>query len=175
VITANRNFDSWTRFASWPEAESLVSHAQTLYTYSQPSTSVILPESIEDMSELRVLGGAFVGAPSGGRIMLDLSPLAKDRLAGAPVDRSVERLGAAECGNNMGSARQEPQQWQTHKSSKDIPDSSKRADDNADLPRLPGQSWYGPVGVATSTKGGDLWQWMPAGHGQQLDLVGHGA
>jgi hypothetical protein len=120
---------------------------------------VFLPESIEDICELRVLGGAFVGAPSDGRIMLDLSPLAKDRLAGAPVDRSVERMGAAE-----------PQQWQTHKSSKDIQDSSKRADDNADLPRLPGQSWYGPVGVATSTKGvtcgsgcqramGDNWTW----------------
>jgi hypothetical protein len=35
VITTNRNTDSWTRYKSWPQAESLVSRAQTLTTNHQ--------------------------------------------------------------------------------------------------------------------------------------------
>jgi hypothetical protein len=61
------------------------------------------------------------------------------------VDRREERMGAAGCGSNEVLARQELPGWCTHNSWKERPESSKTADDNADLPRLSGRSRYEPA------------------------------
>jgi hypothetical protein len=71
---------------------------------------------------------------------------ADDKLAGAPVDRRV-RMGAAECGSNVVSERQDSPRWRVHKASKDMPDlinkADDNADDNADLPKSSGRIRYG--------------------------------
>jgi hypothetical protein len=80
---------------------------------------------------------------------------ADERLAGAPVDRRVERMEAAVCGSNVVSARQDWPRCQAHNPTKDMPDSNNKADNSAELPRLSGRSRYGlaPVGDVDAIAG----------------------